>query len=244
MIHDIRCDFFFLLRDSVALCEKKRVLTRRPEGGFYEGPQALNGMVVTKCDHLHRLKFSPVLPYAFTEHGALMAASVLHSQQAVDMSIFVVRAFVKMREQLLDRSEMEMRLAAIEKGLLAHDAALRDLYRKIRPLLLPPPPTRPARKLVFTSRIVAQHTASGASRQRRKVLPARNRHRRRGRDRGRGISNHEEHEERKGSGRNRARNRNPNLDYEHDYDYESSQSSAFKWREAQVGRAVPASRWA
>lgn len=79
------------------------------------------------------------LPYAFTEHGAIMAATVLNSQRAVQMSVFVVRAFIKMREQLLERTGMEKRLAEIEKGLLSHDTALRDLYAKIRPLLLPPP---------------------------------------------------------------------------------------------------------
>lgn len=56
--------------------------------------------VVTKCDHLSRLKFSPVLPFAYTEHGTIMAASVLNSQRAVETSVFVVRAFVQMRETL------------------------------------------------------------------------------------------------------------------------------------------------
>jgi len=86
------------------------------------------------------------LPYAFTEHGAIMAANVLNSRQAVQMSVFVVRAFIKMREQLLNRSEMEKRLAEIEKTLMGHDTALRDLYQKIRPLLLPPP--EPPRKQI------------------------------------------------------------------------------------------------
>jgi hypothetical protein len=79
------------------------------------------------------------LPNAFTEHGAIMAANVLNSKQAVEMSVFVVRAFIKMREQLLNRVELEKRLAEIEKVLLSHDAGLRDLYQKIRPLLMPPP---------------------------------------------------------------------------------------------------------
>ena len=78
-------------------------------------------------------------PYAFTEHGAVMAANILRSDRAVQMSVFVVRAFVMMREQLLNRAELEKRLAEIEKTLMSHDAALRDLYQKIRPLLLPPP---------------------------------------------------------------------------------------------------------
>ena len=87
-------------------------------------------------------------PYAFTEHGAIMAANVLNSRQAIEMSVFVVRAFIKMREQLLNRAEMEKRLVEIENVLLSHDAALRDLYQKIRPLLLPPPEP-PRRKIGF-----------------------------------------------------------------------------------------------
>lgn len=79
------------------------------------------------------------LPYAFTEHGAIMAATVLNSPKAVEMSVFVVRAFVKMREQLLATATLAKRLAEVEKDLLLHDAALRELFEQIRPLLLPPP---------------------------------------------------------------------------------------------------------
>jgi len=79
------------------------------------------------------------LPYAFTEHGAIMAATILNSSKAVEMSVFVVRAFVKMREQLMATATLAKRLAKVEKLLLTHDSALRDLYQKIRPLLLPAP---------------------------------------------------------------------------------------------------------
>ena len=94
--------------------------------------------MVTICDHLAALKFSPVLPYAFTEHGALMAATILNSPKAVQMSVYVIRAFVRMREVFTVNQILGKRLAEIEKILLGHDAALRDLYQKIRPLLLPP----------------------------------------------------------------------------------------------------------
>jgi hypothetical protein len=80
-----------------------------------------------------------------------MAANVLNSRQAVEMSVFVVRAFIKMREQLLNRVELEKRLADIEKALLSHDTALRDLYQKIRPLLLPSPEP-PRKKIGFGMR--------------------------------------------------------------------------------------------
>jgi len=86
------------------------------------------------------------LPYVFTEHGAIMAATVLNSSQAIQMSVFVVRAFVKMREALIGRSELERRLLQIENILLAHDESIRELYESIRPLLLPPP--SPAKKRI------------------------------------------------------------------------------------------------
>jgi hypothetical protein len=79
------------------------------------------------------------LPYAFTEHGAIMAASILNSQPAVDMSVFIVRTFTRMREQLLASTANAKRLAKIEKTLLSHDSAIVDLYEQIQPLLLPPP---------------------------------------------------------------------------------------------------------
>ena len=79
------------------------------------------------------------LPNVFTEHGAIMAANVLNSPEAIRMSVFVVRAFVKMREALISRSELEKRLLRIENVLLAHDESIRELYDQIRPLLLPPP---------------------------------------------------------------------------------------------------------
>lgn len=87
-------------------------------------------------------------PYAFTEHGALQAANILNSPDAVRMSVFVIRAFVKMREQLATNAAILKRLAEIDKTLLVHDSALRDLYRKLLPLLTPAP-TPPRRQIGF-----------------------------------------------------------------------------------------------
>jgi hypothetical protein len=106
--------------------------------------------VVTNCDHLARLKFSPVLPRAFTEHGAIMAATVLNSPQAVAMSVYVVRAFIRMREQLAANALILKRLAEIDKTLLQHNAALRDIYHKLLPLLQPVPES-PKRRIGFVS---------------------------------------------------------------------------------------------
>ncbi len=95
--------------------------------------------VVTSCDHLRSLRFAATLPYAFTEHGALMAANILHSIPAVKMSVFIIRAFIKQRERITASAAMLKRLAEVDRTLLLHDNALRDLYEKLLPLLQPPP---------------------------------------------------------------------------------------------------------
>ena len=74
---------------------------------------------------------------AFTEHGALMVASVLNSDRAIAMSIYVIKAFVKMREELAANETILSRLAEIDKTLLVHDEGLRELYQKLMPLLEP-----------------------------------------------------------------------------------------------------------
>ena len=103
---------------------------------FQLTPQEKNE-VVANCDHLQHLKFSHVLPNAFTEYGTLMAANVLNSQQAVKMSVYIIRAFVRLREVFNLNQILQGRLAEIERILPDHDGALRDLYKKIKPLLTP-----------------------------------------------------------------------------------------------------------
>jgi hypothetical protein len=88
-------------------------------------------------------------PYAFTEHGALQAANVLKSSRAVKMSLYVIRAFVKSRDELAANTAMVKRLAQIDNTLFLHDSALRDLYQKLRPLLAPPPEQPPKPRIGF-----------------------------------------------------------------------------------------------
>lgn len=87
-------------------------------------------------------------PRVFTEHGALMSATILNSDRAVAMSIYVIRAFVKMREQLMTNAVILKRLAEVEKTLMNHDQALWDVYQKLLPLLQPPP-EKPKRSIGF-----------------------------------------------------------------------------------------------
>jgi hypothetical protein len=82
------------------------------------------------------------LPYAFTEHGAIMAATVLNSERAIQMSIFVVRAFVRMREALVANRQIAAKLAELESRLESHDADIQELVEAIRELMAPLPPNR------------------------------------------------------------------------------------------------------
>jgi len=80
------------------------------------------------------------LPLAFTEHGALMAASVLNSPRAVEVSVYVVRAFVRMREMLAAHEELSEKLAELESRVDGHDENISALMEAIRQLLAPPDP--------------------------------------------------------------------------------------------------------
>ena len=71
-------------------------------------------------------------PYAFTEHGAIMAATVLNSEQAVEMSVFVVRAFVRLREMLASNEKLAAKIDELEQRLDTHDASIQDLIEAIR----------------------------------------------------------------------------------------------------------------
>jgi len=79
------------------------------------------------------------LPHAFTEHGAIMAATVLNSKRAIEMSIFVVRAFVRMREALAMNQQIVTKLSEIEKWLEGHDVEIQELVDAIRELMTPLP---------------------------------------------------------------------------------------------------------
>lgn len=87
-------------------------------------------------------KHSKFLPYAFTEHGAIMAASVLNSPQAVQVSVFVVRAFVQLREMLSNHKQLAAKLEQLEAKLQNHDEQIVAIVEAIRELMEPPPEPR------------------------------------------------------------------------------------------------------
>ncbi|PTX97751.1 ORF6N domain-containing protein [Opitutus sp. ER46] len=85
------------------------------------------------------------IPQVFTEHGALMAASVLNSRKAVQMSIYLVRAFVQMRDEMLTSSRILKRLAEIDRRLIEHDSVLREIIDRLQPLLDAPEAEEPVK---------------------------------------------------------------------------------------------------
>ena len=125
----------------------KRNADRFPKDFMFRLTQQEKSEVVTNCDHLSKLKFSPTMPFAFTEHGAIMVANVLTSERAVEVSIYVVRAFVKLREMLGTHKSLAQKLAELERQVESHDSHIRSLFEAIRQLM--EPPTQKSRRIGF-----------------------------------------------------------------------------------------------
>jgi hypothetical protein len=113
----------------------KRNIDRFPADFMFRLSAAERRKVVTNCDHLQGLKFSPQLPYAFTEHGAIMAATILNSPQAVNASLFVVRAFVRLREFISTNRRLAAKLNKLEETLAEHDERFTLVFDAIRRLM-------------------------------------------------------------------------------------------------------------
>ena len=131
--------------------EEHRALTSQIAISEMEG--TVNSSQIAMSSRKHR--GAAYRPYAFTEHGALQAANILRSQRAVQMSVFVIRAFVKMRETLLGTRELAKKLATLEKQLTgrldANEAAIVHVLRRVMDLIDPPPlpPAPPKPRIGF-----------------------------------------------------------------------------------------------
>jgi hypothetical protein len=116
----------------------KRNRDRFPEDFVFELSPEEKEELVTNCDRFVRLKYSSTMPNAFTEHGAVMLASVLKSKRAAEVSVFVVRAFIRMRRLLADQQKQALKLAELESKLGVHDRNFRQVFAAIRQLMEPP----------------------------------------------------------------------------------------------------------
>ncbi len=124
----------------------KRNLERFPADFRFQLTRSERHELVTNCDRFALLKHSTVLPYAFTEHGAIMAASVLKSERAVQVSVLVVRAFVRLRQILSEHRDLARRIEALELEFVhktnQHEAHIRRIYEILGDLMNPPAPPR------------------------------------------------------------------------------------------------------
>ncbi len=124
---------------------------RFPADFMFQLTQVEKTEVVTNCDHLAKLKYSRTLPYAFTEHVALMLGNVLKSERAVEVSLLVVRTFVQLREMLSTNKELAAKLLELERKVSGHDQAIIGLMNGIRELMKNP--IGESRPIGFTAKI-------------------------------------------------------------------------------------------
>lgn len=117
----------------------RRNITRFPADFMFQLTNEEKTEVVANCNHLKVLKFSKTNPHAFTEHGAVMLASVLNTEQAVQTSILVVRAFVQLRKILASHEEMSKKINELE---LKYDKKFHVVFQALRQLIDNPKPMR------------------------------------------------------------------------------------------------------
>ena len=146
-------DFIFQLTKEEEDSLRSQIVTSNADGSLRSQIVTLDAddplRSQTATSKAGRGQHRKYLPYVFTEHGAIMAASVLKSPQAVEMSVFVVRAFVQLRELLSTSRELSARLDELERKLSTHDQAIAGVIDAIRRLTSVP--AKPGRPIGFTA---------------------------------------------------------------------------------------------
>ncbi len=125
----------------------KRNKKRFPDDFMFQLTQDEKEEVVAFCDHLKNLKYSPNLPYAFTEHGAVMLASVLNSDRAIEVNVQIVRIFTQIREIMLTNKDILLKLEQLERRVTGHDESIQMIFEALKKLLSPP--QKPGRRIGF-----------------------------------------------------------------------------------------------
>ena len=120
----------------------KRNHTRFPEDFMFQLTGIEKSEVVANCDHLNNLKYSPNLPYAFTEYGVVMLASVLNSERAIEVNIQIVRVFTRLREMVLTHKDILLKLEQLEKQVANNSGDIQIIFTALNELLEQPNPPR------------------------------------------------------------------------------------------------------
>ncbi len=95
----------------------KRNIKRFPQHFMFQLNEREKDMVVANCDHLQNIKYSPYLPYVFTEHGTVMLANILYSERAIQASVRIVEIYIKMRENILSNKDLLLKMEQLEKRM-------------------------------------------------------------------------------------------------------------------------------
>ena len=113
----------------------KRNIDRFPSDFLIQLTPTEKTEVVTNCDHLQKLKYSPQLPYAFTEHGVVMLSMVLKSQRAIEVSVHIIRVFIKIREILSSNKELAYKIQELEREQKVQNKHINAIYSMFDKLL-------------------------------------------------------------------------------------------------------------
>lgn len=125
----------------------KRNIERFPEEFMFQLTFEERNELVTNWHRFRTMKHASTLPYAFTEHGVAMLASVLNSERAVKLSIHIIKTFVKLRELISTHKELANKLSQLERRIEKHDEEIRTIFNAIRQLMSPP--VKPQRQIGF-----------------------------------------------------------------------------------------------
>ena len=126
----------------------KRNIERFPDDFMFQLTTEEKKELVTNCHRFRTLKHSATLPYAFTEHGVAMLASVLNSERAVKISILIIKTFVRLHKLLSVHKEFAQRLTQLEQEVGKHDSKIKAILKIIHKLVAPS--EKPIGKIVFT----------------------------------------------------------------------------------------------
>jgi phage regulator Rha-like protein len=110
----------------------KRNIKRFPKHFMFQLSEQEKDKVVANCDHLKNLKYSPYLPYVFTEHGTVMLANVLNSERAIQVSVRIVEIYIKMRENILTNQELLQKMEQLEKRVGNHDEKIGIIFQYLK----------------------------------------------------------------------------------------------------------------
>lgn len=133
----------------------RRNAKRFPEDFMFQLTRAEKSRLTKNFAHLNKLKFSRNRPFVFTEHGAVMLASVLNSERAIEVNVQIVRIFTRMREVLLSYKNILLKLEKMEKRGAKHEEQIKVIFQYLNELLIHP--TEPMRKIGFRLKEVNQN---------------------------------------------------------------------------------------